>query len=225
MFHTQYTLAHQRGFQLSNDSQFVGEWNIDPLHSRLGFSARHAMVTKVRGAFNEVTGKAYIDPQDWENSYAHVTIQVASIDTRNDKRDQHLLSADFFDQEKYPTIEFVSTTIDEVDQDQFIVVGDLTIRGITRPVSIPLDLSGVHVDSFGITRAGLEGGRRIDRREWGMRWNSPLDSGGVMVSDKISLEFELSMTKAEPVVAEESSQEEPTSQEEISRERTLTLKR
>lgn len=177
------------------DSQFVGDWKIDPLHSRVGFSARHAMVTKVRGAFNDVEGEIHIDSEAWEDSTAKVLIRVESIDTRNTKRDNHLRSEEFFNVEKYPEIAFVSTTIDEVDEDQFIVVGDLTIRGITRSVSIPLDLTGVNQDSFGDTRAGLEGGRRIDRQEWDITWNSKLDSGGVLVSDKISLEFELSLVK------------------------------
>lgn len=181
---------------LTVNSQFVGKWTLDPEHSRIGFSARHAMVTKVRGAFNNVQGEALIDPEEWKNSYAQISIQVNSIDTRNAQRDSHLRDNDFFDVRRYPTIEFVSTSIDEVDDNQFIAVGDLTMRGVTRPVSIPLDLTGIHQDAFGNIRAGLEGGRRINRKDWGITWNEALDAGGVMVSEKISLEFELSLVKA-----------------------------
>lgn len=139
------------------ESQFVGNWSIDPVHSRVGFSARHAMVTKVRGAFNDVSGEVHIDSQEWSQSSARVSIDVNSIDTRNVDRDSHLHNGDFFDAANYPTIDFVSTSIDEVDSHQFIVVGALTMRGVTRTVSIPLDLTGVHEDSFGNIPAGLEG--------------------------------------------------------------------
>ncbi|GGH62036.1 YceI family protein [Rothia aerolata] len=182
---------------MSIDSRFVGDWKLDPIHSRLGFSARHAMVTKIRGAFNEVEGEAHIDSEDWANSTASVTIQVNSIDTRNDQRDEHLRNADFFNSKEFPTIEFVSTTIDEVDSGQFIVVGNLTMRGVTKSVSLPLEVTGIGEDSSGQIRAGLEGNRRIDRKEWGISWNEKLDNGGVMVSDKISLEFELSLLKVQ----------------------------
>lgn len=180
---------------MSIDPQLVGSWTLDPAHSRLGFSSRHAMVTKVRGAFNDVSGAARIDPEDWARSSVRVSIQVASVDTRNAQRDDHLRTSDFFDVEHHPTIEFSSTSIDEVDDNQLIVAGDLTIRGITRPISVPLELMGVDTDPFGQVRVGFEGSRRIDRKDWGVSWNTPLDSGGVLVSDKISLEFELSLTK------------------------------
>lgn len=187
--------AFRKAHILALESQFVGNWIIDPDHSRVGFSARHAMVTKVRGAFNDVSGEVHIDSQEWSQSSARVSIDVNSIDTRNADRDSHLRNGDFFDAANYPTIDFVSTSIDEVDSNQFIVVGALTMRGVTRAVSIPLDLTGVHEDSFGNVRAGLEGGRRIDRKQWGISWNANLDAGGVMISDKISLEFELSLLK------------------------------
>lgn len=180
---------------MSRGSELTGTWALDPEHSRLGFSTRHAMVTKVRGAFNDVSGTAVLDVEDWSRSHVEVRIAVASVDTRSAKRDEHLRSADFFDAQHHPTIEFVSTTLDEVDEDRFIVTGDLTIRGITRSISVPLELLGVDTDPFGQLRAGLEGSRRIDRKDWGVSWNAALDSGGVLVSDKITLEFELSLIK------------------------------
>ena len=172
----------------------TGHWDIDPSHSRLGFSTRHAMVSRVRGAFNDVSGSADI-ADDLADSKAEVIIQTASVDTRTKGRDEHLRSADFFDVETYPEIRFVSSAIDEVDEGSYIVTGELTIRDMTKTVSVPLELIGVETDPYGELRAGLEGSRRIDRKDWGVTWNTKLDSGGVLVSDKITLEFELSLIK------------------------------
>lgn len=180
---------------MSTDQQLTGTWTLDPAHSRLGFSTRHAMVTRVRGAFNDVLGEAVIDESDYSKSRVNITIRVNSVDTRNADRDAHLRSADFFDVESYPLIRFESTSVDEVGEGSFIVNGNLTIRDATRPVSIPLELIGIDSDPMGNLRAGLEGTRRIDRKSWGVTWNTPLDSGGVLVSDKITLEFELSLVK------------------------------
>lgn len=187
---------------MSAQSELTGTWSIDPSHTRVGFSSRHAMVTKVRGAFNDVSGTAHLDAEDMSRSQVRVVLQVASVDTRSPQRDAHLRSSDFFDAEQHPTIEFDSTAVDEVDENQFIVTGELTIRGATRTISVPLELLGVDTDPFGQLRAGLEGSRRIDRKDWGVSWNTPLDSGGVLVSDKITLEFELSLVKEAPAEAE-----------------------
>ncbi|MDO4255284.1 MAG: YceI family protein [Kocuria sp.] len=198
------------------ESQFSGRWTIDPAHSRIGFSTRHAMVTKVRGAFNDIEGFADIDLEDLTRSTVEVKLRVESIDTRDKDRDTHLMSEDFFHAQRYPFIIFQSSSIDEVDDGQFIVSGDLTIRDVTRPITIPLELTGIDTDMFGTVRAGLEGNRRIDRKDWGVRWNSVLDSGGVMVSDKVTLEFELSLTQteetAEDTPQDSIDQEAPTSQ-------------
>ncbi|WP_431789648.1 YceI family protein [Kocuria palustris] len=191
---------------MSAQSELTGTWSIDPTHSRVGFSSRHAMVTKVRGAFNDVSGTAQLDAKDMSRSQVRVVLQVASVDTRSPQRDAHLRSADFFDAQQHPTIEFDSTAVDEVDENQFIVIGELTIRGVTRTISVPLELLGVDTDPFGQLRAGLEGSRRIDRKDWGVSWNTPLDSGGVLVSDKITLEFELSLVKDAPAGADSAPQ-------------------
>lgn len=183
---------------MSAQSELTGTWSIDPTHSRVGFSSRHAMVTKVRGAFNDVSGTAQLDAEDMSRSKVRVVLSVDSVDTRSPQRDAHLRSADFFDAQQHPSIEFDSTAVDEVDENQFIVTGELTIRGVTRTISVPLELLGVDTDPFGQLRAGLEGSRRIDRKDWGVSWNTPLDSGGVLVSDKITLEFELSLVKDAP---------------------------
>ncbi|KUG55184.1 MULTISPECIES: YceI family protein [Kocuria] len=191
---------------MSAQKELTGTWSIDPTHSRVGFSSRHAMVTKVRGAFNDVSGTAQLDAEDMSRSKVSVVLSVDSVDTRSPQRDAHLRSADFFDAQQHPTIEFDSTAVDEVDENQFIVTGELTIRGVTRTISVPLELLGVDTDPFGQLRAGLEGSRRIDRKDWGVSWNTPLDSGGVLVSDKITLEFELSLVKDAPAGADSAPQ-------------------
>jgi polyisoprenoid-binding protein YceI len=179
---------------MTDAPDITGHWDIDPTHSRLGFSTRHAMVSRVRGAFNEVSGSVDI-AEDLSDSTATVVIETASVDTRSEDRDTHLRSADFFDVETYPQMRFVSSAIDEVDEGSYIVTGELTIRDMTKTVSVPLELIGIDTDPFGNLRAGLEGSRRIDRKDWGVTWNAKLDSGGVLVSDKITLEFELSLIK------------------------------
>ena len=177
------------------DSALSGTWDIDPTHTRIGFAARHAMVTKVRGAFNEVSGTLVLDTENPSASSATLTVQMTSIDTRTPQRDEHLRSADFFDVGTYPEMTFVARRIEEVDEGSWIVDGALTIRDVTRDLAVPLRLVGIENDPFGAVRAGLEGSRRIDRRDWGISWNTPLDSGGLLVSESIQLEFDLSLVK------------------------------
>ena len=179
----------------ANADVLNGEWEFDPNHTRIGFSARHAMVATVRGAFNEVHGRFRADLDDMSKSSVEVTLKTASVDTRNEQRDGHLRSADFFDVEKWPDITFRSTNVEEVEDNAYMISGDLTIRDITRQVVIPLALIGVDTDHDGLVRAGFEGSRRIDRRDFGLEWNVPLDSGGLLISERISLEFEISAIK------------------------------
>lgn len=175
--------------------ELAGDWDLDPAHCRIGFSAKHAMVTTVRGAFNDITGHLHVDFDDPDASTAEIVVQVASVDTRNAQRDEHLRSADFFDAEQFPEITFRSTRIEEIDDNALVVAGDLTIRDITKPITIPLQFTGAQNDAFGEFRAGFEGSRRIDRREFGLEWNMPLDTGGLLVSERITLEFEISAIK------------------------------
>jgi len=177
------------------DSALTGDWDLDPAHTRIGFSARHAMVTTVRGSFNDVTGHFYADLDDMSKSHAELVLRTASIDTRNRQRDDHLRSADFFDAERWPEIRFESTQIEEVEDNAYMVSGTLTIRDITKPVTLPIELVGVQTDAQGALRAGFEGSRRINRRDFGLEWNTQLDAGGVLVSERISLEFEISAVK------------------------------
>ncbi|WP_104176090.1 YceI family protein [Arthrobacter sp. Y81] len=182
-------------------SHFSGERRFDPTHTRIGFSTRHAMVTKVRGAFNDVEGAIHVNAENPEQSSARMTIKVASIDTRNADRDQHLRTNEFFDAPQFPEITFSSNRVDQVDDGHFIVGGDVTIRGVTKDIAIPLDFIGVERDPMGNLRAGFEGSRRIDRQDFGLTWNAALDSGGVLISEKITLEFEISAVKVEEPAA------------------------
>ena len=174
----------------------TGTWNLDPTHTRVGFVARHAMVTKVRGSFNEFEGTAVVDGNDLTSSKVHVTIQAASIDTRNADRDGHLRSNDFLAMDEYPTISFVSTAVRPTGDSSFDLVGDLTIKGVTNSVTIPFEFEGAATDPFGNLRAGFEGSVTVNRKDYGITWNAALETGGVLVGDKIVLEFEVSAIKS-----------------------------
>lgn len=171
-----------------------GDYTIDPSHSRLGFSARHAMVTTVRGQFGEFSGTAHVDTDNPGNSSVNVTIQTASIDTGSEDRDAHLRSGDFFDAEANPTITFTSTKV-ERDGTDWEITGDLTIKGTTKPVTIVFEETGSAQDPFGNTRIGFEGQAAINRKDWDLTWNAALETGGVLVSERIKLEFDVSAIK------------------------------
>ncbi len=175
----------------------TGDYAVDPVHSRIGFAARHAMVTKVRGQFNSFDGKAFLDFERPENSRAEMTIDVASIDTRNAQRDEHLRANDFFDAPNFPQITFRTTAVEQIDDETYRLAGDLTIKGITKPVTVDFEFTGVAKDPFGNTRAGFEGKTTINRTDFGVTFNAALETGGVLVSEKITLEFEISAVKVE----------------------------
>ena len=170
----------------------TGTYAIDPSHSRIGFVARHAMVTKVRGSFNEFEGTGSFDADNPSAAQLQLAITAASIDTRNADRDAHLRSNDFFDMETYPEIRFVSTAVEQTSDDTYRVTGDLTIKGVTKPVTIDFEYSGTAIDPYGNTRIGLDGTTTVNRKEWGVNWNAALDAGGVLVGEKVTLEFEVS---------------------------------
>ncbi|MDT4923386.1 MAG: hypothetical protein QOG01_1099 [Pseudonocardiales bacterium] len=176
-------------------STLTGTYALDAVHSRFGFVARHAMVTKVRGSFNEFEGTAVIDGTDPSKSSAQVTLKVDSVDTRSAQRDGHLRTNDFLDVEKYPTITFTSTAITHEGGDDFQVTGDLTIKDVTKSIVIPLEFTGAATDPFGNDRIGFEGSLQILRSDFGITYNAALEAGGVLVSDKITLEFEISAIK------------------------------
>ena len=176
----------------------TGDYVLDPAHTRLGFAARHAMVTKVRGQFDEFEGHAHVDFSDAGKCTAEVKIATTSIDTRNEQRDGHLRSNDFFDVPNHPEITFRSTSVDKQGDDVYRVTGDLQIKGVTKPVSIDFEFTGAAKDPFGNLRLGFEGSTTINRRDWGVEWNAPLETGGVLVSEKVTLELEISAVQVVP---------------------------
>lgn len=180
----------QTGFE-----NLTGTYRLDPSHSRIGFVARHAMVTKVRGSFNDFRGTVVIDGANPARSSAEVSVEVASIDTRNGQRDEHLRTNEFLAAEQYPQINFVSTGVARTQERRFELSGDLTIRGITKAVTIPLDYEGAATDPFGNVRLGFEGSLTISRKDFGITWNAALETGGVLVGDAIVLELEISAIK------------------------------
>jgi polyisoprenoid-binding protein YceI len=174
----------------------TGTWNLDTAHTRLGFSAKHAMVTTVRGAFEDFEGSLTLDGDDPAASSAEVTIQAASFSSGNEQRDGHVRSADFLDVENHPTLTFRSSQV-RSDGDEFVLVGDLTIRGTSRPVEIAVELEGVEKDPWGNQRIGFTGETTISRKDFGLTWNVPLDGGGLLVSDKVKITLDVSAVKVE----------------------------
>jgi polyisoprenoid-binding protein YceI len=172
--------------------ELTGTYTLDPGHTRIGFSARHAMVTTVRGGFDEFEGTAQIDAANPGSSGAKVTIKAASINTGQADRDGHLRSADFLDVETFPELTYVATGVERKDATTWSVTGDLTIKGVTNPLTIDFEYAGTATDPFGNRRAGFEGTATINRKDWGLTWNAALETGGVLVSDKIKIELDVS---------------------------------
>ncbi|MCX4734976.1 YceI family protein [Streptomyces sp. NBC_01363] len=174
----------------------TGDYAIDPAHSSIGFTVRHAMVTNVRGTFGEHEGSLKLDGSDPANSTASIDVKIASVDTGISDRDGHLVSGDFFDAEKFPLMTFRSTQAEQLGGDTYRVTGDLTIKDVTRPLAIDLEFNGSATDVYGNERVGFEGSADILRSDWGLTWNAALETGGVMVSDKVKLNFDISAIKS-----------------------------
>lgn len=171
----------------------AGDYEIDPAHSRIGFTARHAMVTKVRGSFGAFSGTAHIN-DDPTRSTTSLEIDAASFSTGQDQRDGHVRSDDFLAVETFPAITFRSTAV-EATADGYRITGDLTVRDTTKSITVDFESTGLAKDPFGNVRAGFEGSATILRSEYGITFNAALETGGVLVSDKIGLEFDISAIK------------------------------
>ena len=166
-------------------------WIVDGDHSSAEFSIRHLMISTVRGHFGKLSGKIVGDPSDLTSGSAELSIEVGSVDTRQADRDQHLRSADFFDVEHYPTMTFTSKEIRPTGSNRYDVVGDLTIRGTTRPITVKVESLGTNKDPWGGTRAGFSADTRLNRKDFGLTWNQVLETGGVMVGDDVKVVVEL----------------------------------
>ncbi|MEU1709012.1 YceI family protein [Streptomyces sp. NPDC005706] len=173
-----------------------GDYTIDPAHTTIGFVARHAMVTNVKGGFQEFTGALHLDGAEPAKSTATLDVRMDSIDTGNADRDGHLKSSDFFKTDEFPAMTFRSTRAEALGGDDYRITGDLSILGVTKPLTIDLEFNGAAKDPFGNERVGFEGKAEILRSEWGLTWNAALETGGVLVSDKIKLVFDISAIKS-----------------------------
>ncbi|MFE3265265.1 MULTISPECIES: YceI family protein [unclassified Streptomyces] len=173
----------------------TGEYTIDPAHSTIGFVARHAMVTNVKGSFKDFEGSLHLDGSDPSRSTATLDVKMDSIDTGSADRDTHLKSSDFFKTDEFPAMTFRSTKAEALGGDDYRITGELSILGTTKPLSIDLEFNGSAKDPFGNERVGFEGKAEILRSEWGLTWNAALETGGVLVSDKIKLNFDISAIK------------------------------
>ncbi|MEU5890894.1 YceI family protein [Streptomyces sp. NPDC047461] len=173
----------------------TGDYSIDTAHSTIGFTVRHAMVTNVKGKFVDFSGSLHLDGGDPSASSASIDVKMDSIDTGSADRDGHLKSADFFKTDEFPTMTFRSTKAEALGDEDYRITGDLTILGTTKPLTIDLEFNGAAKDPFGNERVGFEGKATILRSEWGLTWNAALETGGVLVSDKIKLNFDISAIK------------------------------
>ena len=172
----------------------AGTWTLDPTHTRIGFIARHMMVTKVRGSFRDFSADIEIAENPLESKLA-AEVQMASIDTGNEDRDGHLRTNDFFDIERYPTMRLVATGFEGSDDD-YVMHADLTIKGVTKPVDFELEFDGAGQDPWGGTRAGFTATTTINRKDWGIEWNAPLETGGVLVGEKVQIELDVQLVKS-----------------------------
>ncbi len=174
-----------------------GEYTVDAAHTHVGFVARHLMVTKVRGSFEKVDARIRVG-ETLDLSSLEVSIDVASVQTRDEKRDAHLRSADFFDAERFPRMTFRSTRIEPVREGRYAVTGDLTIRDQTHPVTLDVEYLGSEKTPWGTQAAVVSASAEIDREDWGLTWNVALESGGVLVSKRIQLEIDAEIVAASP---------------------------
>ncbi|HWK89637.1 MAG TPA: YceI family protein [Longimicrobium sp.] len=180
----------------SEQSTATQTWQIDPAHTEVGFEVKHLMISRVRGRFGAVSGTIQLDEANLAGSSVEVAIDTGSIDTRSEQRDAHLRSADFFDVERYPQITFRSRSVEQAGKDAYQVVGNLTIRDVTREVVLLVTDEGRGTDPWGGTRAGFSGTVVVDRREFGLTWNQALETGGVLVGNDIKITLDVQAVKA-----------------------------
>ncbi len=176
-------------------------WQIDSSHSHINFTARHMMISKVRGTFENFSGTVNFDEDNPTNTTVNIEVDLTSINTRDEQRDGHLKSADFFDVENYPTMTFTSTRVEQIDENNGRLYGQLTIKGITKEVVLNVEYAGIAKSPWGTESAGFSASGSLNRKEWGLNWNQALETGGVLVGDKINMEIDLELVKqaqAEP---------------------------
>ncbi len=181
------------------------KWNIDVAHSTLTFEVSHLVISKAKGRFTDFTGSIDFDGKDISKGKVEIIAQIASVDTDNEDRDEHLRSAEFFDAEKYPTMSFKSTKVSDVKDGKFKLTGDLTIKNVTRSVTFDCEFRGVVNDPWGNTRAGFSAATTIDRQNFNVSWSSILEGGGLALGNDVKLILEFEATKAKPKKSEEAA--------------------
>ena len=178
-------------------------WKIDTAHSHVQFAVRHMMISTVRGEFEKLHGTIDFDEENPENSKVNIKIDAASINTREDDRDNHLRSEDFLNAEEYPYLIFTSKRVEQTGEDQGRVIGDLTIRGVTKEIVLQVTFHGIAKSPWGATSAGFSGTTTINRKDWGLTWNQALETGGVLVGDKVNIDIEVEIVRQQERAAEE----------------------
>ena len=179
----------------------TNQWSLDKVHSELSFKIKHLMISNVTGVFSNFDVQTSIDEDDLTKSTISATIQVTSIDTKNEQRDGHLRTSDFFDAETYPTIDFQSTSIEKTDNENYQLNGHLTMKGHSHPVTLHVEYSGLAKDPFGNVKAGFTVTGKISRALWGMNYNAALETGGVLLSDDVKIGSEIQLLKVAEVIA------------------------
>ena len=178
------------------------KWVIDPAHSEIGFKVKHLMITNVKGVFSEVEGSIYTTNEDFMTAEVDVWINPASITTGDSERDKHLRSADFFDAENFKELSFVGNTLEKVDDDgSYELYGDLTIKGIKKRIKLDVEFGGVVKDPWGNEKAGFSINGKINRKDWGLNWNSALEAGGVLVGENVYISCEVQLLKSNEAIA------------------------
>ncbi|SFD46091.1 Polyisoprenoid-binding protein YceI [Lentibacillus persicus] len=174
------------------------KFNVDTVHSEIGFSVKHMMISKAKGHFNDFDAVIEVDPENLEDSNVEATIDVSSIDTKNNDRDDHLRSGDFFDVENHPKATFVANDVKKKSDNNYDVTGDLTLKGTTKPVTFDVVFEGQSKDPMsGNIAAGFSGSTKINRKDFGLTWNAALETGGVLVGEEVTINFEIEAQKAE----------------------------
>jgi polyisoprenoid-binding protein YceI len=195
-------LHHQ--FKQSNKKTTImatTKWVLDPTHSELGFKIKHLMISSVSGSLKNFQAEVETEGEDFSTAQISLTADLASISTNNEQRDAHLRNSDFFEVEKYPELKFTSTKLEKTDSDTFELFGDLTLKGVTRPVKLNVEFNGVTKDPWGGERAGFVVTGKINRSDWGVNFNGVLETGGVVLSEEVRISSEIQLVKQAVSVA------------------------
>lgn len=177
------------------------KWLLDPTHSELGFKVKHLMISNVSGTFKSFSAEMETEDADLTRARIKLTAQVASISTNNDQRDAHLRNSDFFEADTYPELQFLSTRVEKVDNETFNLFGELTLKGVTKPVKLTVDYNGVTKDPWGNQRAGFTVSGKINRKDWGLSYNAVLETGGVALGEEVKISADIQMVKEAVSVA------------------------